>query len=86
MELTGDDIRRVRVKSGVSQTKLAEKLKVDRKTIRNWEEGFSEPTTNQFIKICTICSINKLILFTRLSIRVSSETPIDMDGIINENK
>ena len=81
MEFTGDDLRRLRIKSGVNQSKLAERLKVDRKAIRNWETGLSQPTTNQFFKICLICNINALLLVTRLASRKSSSTPIDTEDL-----
>ena len=84
MEFTGDDLRRLRIKSGVNQSRLAAKLKVDRKTVRNWESNIGQPTTNQFFKICLICNINALLLVARLGNRKSSSTPIDTDSLIND--
>jgi transcriptional regulator with XRE-family HTH domain len=86
MEFTGDDLRRLRIKSGVNQSQLADKLKVDRKTVHNWETGTSQPTANQFFKICLICNINALLLVTRLASRKSADTPIDTSDLNrNEN-
>lgn len=86
MELTGTDLKRLRVKSGVSQTALSKKLGVDRKTIRNWEEGVGQPSANQFFKLCFICNINSLLLMTRLAGRKSSDTPINTDGLQHEEE
>ena len=83
MEFTGDDLRRLRIKSGVNQSQLADKLKVDRKTIRNWESGSGQPTANQFFKICCICNINALLLVTRLASRKSSDRPLDTQDLTN---
>lgn len=85
MELTGDDIRRLRIKSGVSQAALARKMSVDRKTIQNWEKGTSQPLANQFFKLCVICNINALLLITRLSKRRSTDLPINTDGLNSED-
>jgi transcriptional regulator with XRE-family HTH domain len=85
MELTGIDLKRLRVKSGVSQVLLAKKLKVDRKTVRNWEEGIGQPSANQFFKICFICNINALLLVTRLASRKSPNVPLDTENLRHED-
>ncbi|RRS10563.1 XRE family transcriptional regulator [Pseudoalteromonas sp. J010] len=56
--ITGDDLRALRSRKGVSKQKMADKIGVSLKTIENWENGVGQPRIDQFLQICVYCSID----------------------------
>ena len=49
---TKDIIRDLRMKTGLSQEALAEKLGVSRQAVSKWESGVSYPEMDKVIQIC----------------------------------
>lgn len=39
---------------GMSQYKLAEKLNVNRSLVSRWEAGISQPSVDNFVKVCDV--------------------------------
>ena len=56
-------IRHYRQKKGLSQTQLAEKLRVQQSTIAMWESGKNTPRTDKLIEIADVldCEISDLL-------------------------
>ena len=63
MNVLGNNIRRLREQSGMSQDELAEILSCTRQTVSNYERGVSEPDLESIRKMADIfsCDINELI-------------------------
>ncbi|MBR5309698.1 MAG: helix-turn-helix transcriptional regulator [Oscillospiraceae bacterium] len=58
MTKIGDNIKKVRTKSGMTQEELAEKINVTRQAISNWENGKTEPDIETLTKIAQIFDIS----------------------------
>lgn len=58
---TGIIIKKYREEAGLTQDNLAEKLEVNEKTIRRWENGMSKPDSQTINKIATILQISPRI-------------------------
>lgn len=56
-ELIGRNIRRLRKESKMSQEVLADKVNIARPVISNWENGKSEPSSSQLVKLSEIFCI-----------------------------
>ncbi|MCX2769574.1 MULTISPECIES: helix-turn-helix domain-containing protein [Pseudoalteromonas] len=56
--ISGDDLRALRKRKGVSMQKMADKIGVSLRTIENWETGVGQPRVDQFLQICIYCSID----------------------------
>lgn len=59
----GDNIRTARIKKGLNQKELADKLcengtKVGNTTISNWESGFSKPDPDTIAVLCNILEVD----------------------------
>ena len=52
-----DNLKRLRLESGLSQKALAECLKITTKTLSHWETGYSEPSIDLIIKIASFFEI-----------------------------
>lgn len=50
--MIGENIRKARKESGISQTELAERLHVHQKDVSLWENGKHSPSVEMFEKIC----------------------------------
>lgn len=46
-----ENLKALRLESGLGQKQLAEKLNVSPKTVSHWETGYTEPTVSQLIAI-----------------------------------
>ena len=59
----GENLRKLRKNSKMSQEVLAEKLGVSRQSVSKWEVGSAYPEMNNITALCTIfhCNINDLI-------------------------
>lgn len=51
-------IRQVRIKAGLSQSQLAEKIGVKQKDISRWETGARKPKLETLQKIANACNAN----------------------------
>ena len=49
-----ENLRRLRMEKGITQTQLAQKLGVDQRTISAWEKGVCEPSLSIVILLCDI--------------------------------
>ena len=52
--MIGDRIKSLRNDVGMSQAELARKLSVTRSSVNAWESGFSAPTAQYIIEICSL--------------------------------
>lgn len=59
----GDNLKKLRISKGMSQEKLAEKVKVSRQSVSKWENGDAYPEMNNLLELCKIfhCKINDLV-------------------------
>ena len=57
MGFNGVEFRRLRIQRKITVTYLAEKLKVSRKAIHNWETGINVPTKNNIAKIASVLKV-----------------------------
>lgn len=57
----GNIIRNIRIKNGLTQEKLAEKVGVNKGTISAYELEKIKPTLTVFYKICVACKTNLII-------------------------
>lgn len=46
-----------RVNAGLTQSEMAQKLKVGKQTVNNWERGITEPKISQAKQFSEICGI-----------------------------
>ncbi len=53
----GENIRKARIKKGMSQHQLAENLMVDRSTVANWETGRREPDVTTLNRLTTVLDV-----------------------------
>lgn len=49
-----DNLRFLRLNSGLTQKQLAELLSVDQRTVSAWEKGVSEPDLQTLDKLCEL--------------------------------
>ena len=49
-----ENLRRLRIEKGMTQTQLAQKLGVDQRTISAWEKGVCEPSLSIVLTLCEI--------------------------------
>ena len=49
-----DNLRFLRLNSGLTQKQLAELLNVDQRTVSAWEKGVSEPDLQTLYKLCEL--------------------------------
>ena len=56
-------IKALRVNAGLTQTEFAKEVKVNVKTVQNWESGVSSPRADKMPEICRVlgCQINDII-------------------------
>ena len=59
MKMTlGLEIRKARLKAGITETELARRLGVSRKTVYFWERGLRFPETKRILLLCNILGKN----------------------------
>ncbi|MDE5563239.1 MAG: helix-turn-helix domain-containing protein [Clostridiales bacterium] len=51
-------LKEVRIEKSYSQSKLAERLNVDQRTISNWEKAVREPDFDMLIKITQLFDVS----------------------------
>ncbi|MCL2375151.1 MAG: helix-turn-helix domain-containing protein [Firmicutes bacterium] len=63
MSLFGENLKKLRIDSGTTQKRLAEKLSVTDRSIRDWENEKTEPSYDTLIRIADIfdCSLDELL-------------------------
>lgn len=53
-----DKLKQARKDKGLSQTQLAKKMEIDRKTIGNWENDLGFPNAQKLKRICEILDVS----------------------------
>jgi DNA-binding XRE family transcriptional regulator len=64
--ITGDDLRRMRVNKRKTTNQVAKAVGVTRQTYENWERDISQPKINQFIVLCTYHCIDFGSIFSQI--------------------
>ena len=66
----GDNLKKLRKSSGLSQEELAEKVKVSRQSVSKWETGEAYPEMNNILELCKIfkCKNNDLLNYSILDL------------------
>lgn len=59
MEIFRITLAAARVNAGLTQDNIAEKMKVSKQTIINWEKGRVIPKPAEFEMFCRICNVPK---------------------------
>lgn len=54
----GEKIARLRIKSGLSQEQLSEKLSVSRQSVSKWEMDISVPQIDKIVQLCTLFKVS----------------------------
>ena len=60
--MLSENLQRLRMQSGRSQKKLAEKLHVVRQTVSKWEKGTSDPSTHNLIALAELYGVDAATL------------------------
>lgn len=56
-------LKAARVNAGMSQREVAEELHVAQTTVRNWENGKTDPKLGQFMKMCSLYKVSSDSIF-----------------------
>lgn len=54
----GDYLKELRVKNGLSQEKLAERLGVSRQSVSKWEQGYAVPSSDNVLELSKLYGIS----------------------------
>lgn len=56
-------IKEIRIKKGITQSELAEKLRITQGAVSQWEQGLSTPKADKLIEVATVlgCSVDELL-------------------------
>ena len=57
MSFFGENLKKLRKRSGLTQRQLAEKIGAKHNSISNWETGQNEPDTETIQKLCACLSV-----------------------------
>ncbi len=60
LDVTGDDIKALRKRCGLTQDSVAEKLGVRRQTLGNWEKGVGDPSSGAIFTMLRLFGIKSL--------------------------
>ena len=56
-KMLSENIKNLRMKSGLSQEELAEKLHVVRQTVSKWEKALSVPDADMLLELCRVFGV-----------------------------
>ena len=80
-----DILLRTRFESGMSQTRLADEIGVNKKTIVNWEQGASQPSIQHIIEWFKACGVNPMrYMLEYISPEKINEVDYESDQAIDE--
>jgi DNA-binding XRE family transcriptional regulator len=80
--ILGDDLKRMRVKAKLTETAMAKKMRVSRKTVQNWESDVGEPRVSQYLSWLCICRISAAShILTLQKRRKGLDTPTDLTSM-----
>ncbi|KZN46520.1 helix-turn-helix domain-containing protein [Pseudoalteromonas luteoviolacea] len=65
--ISGDDLKAMRKKAGLTQKQMADKLNITRETVSNYELGVGEPRISHFFKWLAYCKIDINPLMIQIS-------------------
>lgn len=65
MSIFGDNIKRLRKNKGLKQQEIAELLGVKRNTYSDWENGKTEPSFENLVKLADLLDVSLDWLFGR---------------------
>lgn len=56
-------IKEIRVRTGLLQRDVAQKLNIDRSTVAKWEAGEANPSVNNLVKLAEIfdCTVDEIL-------------------------
>lgn len=65
MKVFSERLKELRLKKGLTQTELGEKVGVKQNTFTNWEKGRREPSSENLIKLADLLEVSLDWLFGR---------------------
>lgn len=84
MFITGNDLRRMRHKAGLTTVQMAKLANVKtRKTYENWEKDVGAPSMNQFLAMAIGCQFNTSILVKMFMERRELEDEVNLSKAFN---
>lgn len=69
----GNNIRKLRLDKGWTQTELGEKVGVDQKVITSYERGVSKPPLDNLVKFATVFGISLDELAGKVAVRTKNQ-------------
>ena len=79
LELLNENIRELRIQSGLSQVELAKKLNVSKQCVSNWENDNVMPSVEMLVKIADFFKVTTDMLLGRENLEM-----IDASGLTSE--
>lgn len=79
----GEKLSFLRKQQGMTQMELAEKLDISRQAVSRWEQGISEPSTENLVSIGKLFDVSRKSIywsnlnFFEISIRAGQDTLIE---------
>ncbi|MBQ4838990.1 helix-turn-helix domain-containing protein [Pseudoalteromonas luteoviolacea] len=64
--ISGNDLKAMRKKAGLTQKQMADKLNITRETVSNYELGVGEPRTGHFFKWLFYCKVDAKALLNQI--------------------
>ena len=75
MKVFSERLKELRLKKGLTQTELGEKVGVKQNTFTNWENGKREPSFENLIKLADLLEVSLDWLFGREQMKVKKRSP-----------
>lgn len=75
MTIFTERLKELRLKKGLTQTELGEKVGVKQNTFTNWEKGKREPSFENLIKLADLLEVSLDWLFGREQMKVKKRSP-----------
>ena len=75
MTIFTERLKELRLKKGLTQTELGEKVGVKQNTFTNWEKGKREPSFENLIKLADLLEVTLDWLFGREQMKVKKRSP-----------
>ena len=75
MKVFSERLKELRLKKGLTQTELGEKVGVKQNTFTNWEKGRREPSSENLIKLADLLEVSLDWLFGREQMKVKKRSP-----------
>lgn len=85
MSTIGENIYRLRKKTGISQEELGYQLKVTRQAVSKWENGTMQPSTDNVLMLCSFFKVDFDYFFNDKNNDENKEITIIDERCITEN-